>query len=224
MSRNPDAATSLASDIAAALSELGYETALGVGRSKFKVDVAVVNPTNPDRYFLGILIDSHSRAETKIARDRELTQPSVLQGLGWKVLRVWSIDWMQNRQRVLEGIVQALEVKDNQPVANSEPLALKTPTIVEEKVPAVTPAANKFSSTNEKADIDDIPEKTLDDTILHVVTGQVSLPVEDLLRAATRQLGYARRTKRIDAALMKRIGVLIVGRRILRDGDNIKSA
>ena len=52
---------------------------------------------------------------------------------------------------------------------------------------------------------------------------QVALPLEDLLRAATRQLGYGRRSKRIDAALMKRIGMLIVAGRILRDGESIKA-
>ena len=215
--------SSLATDIATALTELGYETTTNVGRSKFKVDVAVVDPTDRERYFLGILIDSHSRAETKIARDRELTQPSVLQGLGWKVLRVWSIDWMQNRQRVLEAIVQALEVKDSEPIANSEPLNLKAPKIIEETVRSTPPASSLLASANQRADIDDIPDKTLDDALLRVVREQVALPLEDLLRSTTRQLGYPRRTKRIDAALMKRIGILIVGKRILRDGDNIKS-
>ena len=215
--------SSLATDIATSLTELGYETTTNVGRSKFKVDVAVVDPTNRERYFLGILIDSHSRADTKIARDRELTQPSVLQGLGWKVLRVWSIDWMQNRQRVLEAIVQALEVKDSEPIANSEPLYLKAPKIIEETVRSMPPASSLLASANQRADIDDIPDKTLDDALLRVVREQVALPLEDLLRSTTRQLGYPRRTKRIDAALMKRIGILIVGKRILRDGDNIKS-
>lgn len=219
-----DNATSLASDIASAIRELGYETTTSVGRSKFKVDVAVVDPADPERYFLGILIDSHSRAQTKIARDRELTQPSVLQGLGWKVLRVWSIDWMQNRQRVLEAIVQALEVKGSQPVANSSPLNLKAPNIVEEKVSSPAPAATLLATNkDEKADIDEIPEKALDEAILQVVNAQIALPLEDLLRAATRQLGYPRRTKRIDAALMKRIGTLIVAKKVLRDGENIKS-
>ena len=218
------AAASLATDIAAAIQSLGYETTTCVGRSKFKVDVAVVDPADHERYFLGILIDSHARAETKIARDRELTQPNVLQGLGWNVMRVWSIDWMQNRQRVLEAIVQALEVKGSHPVANSSPLNLKAPTIVEEKVSTAAPSATLLANNkNEKADIDAIPSTTLDETILQVVNAQIALPLEDLLRTATRLLGYARRTKRIDAVLMKRIGALIVARKILRDGENIKA-
>ncbi|MCR5179736.1 MAG: hypothetical protein K6C30_00745 [Bacteroidaceae bacterium] len=216
--------SSIAASIAGTLHELGYETALGVGRSKFKVDVAVVDPKDSNRYMLGILIDSHSRAETKIARDRELTQPSVLQGLGWKVIRVWSIDWLQNRQRTLDGIVKALKVPDSLQVADSQPLNLTQPKIVEERVRAAAPAATALaSSKDERADIDELPLQAIDKALLQVVSAQVALPLEDLLRATTRQLGYARRTKRIDASLMKRIGVLIVEKKILRDGENIKA-
>ena len=214
----------LPSSLASALRDLGYETTTGVGRSQFKVDVAVVDPKDQDRYLLGILVDSHARAETKIARDRELTQPSVLQGLGWKVLRVWSVDWMQNRQRVLQGIVQALETEDSNSVADSQPLQLAAPTIIKDKVRTIRPVATlRATGSDTIADISRIPERDIDKAILQVVNTQVSLPVEDLLRAATRQLGYARRSKRIDAVLMRRIGALIVEQRILRDGENIKS-
>jgi very-short-patch-repair endonuclease len=214
----------LAENIAAAVRELGFEATTGVGRSKFKVDVAVVDPQDSKRYILGILIDSRRHAETKIARDRELTQPAVLQGLGWKVLRVWSVDWLQNRQRVMERIRQLLQSEESTTVADSQPLNLQTPEIVAEKSASTAkPATAAGASSDEKADIDDLPASTLDKTLLQVVNAQVALPVEDLLRAATRQLGYSRRTKRIDAALMKRIGALIVAGKILRDGERIKT-
>ncbi|MBO4801961.1 MAG: hypothetical protein J5545_08890 [Bacteroidaceae bacterium] len=216
-------ADSLASDIASALTALGYETTTAVGRSKFKVDVAVVDPNDHERYFLGILIDGHSRAATKIARDRELTQPSVLQGLGWKVIRVWSVDWMQNRQRVLDAIVKALEVKGSTSVADTEPLNLSSPKIIEEKAPKSTPAATLVSQPDSTIDIDKVPVQAIDDAILQVVSQQVALPVEDLLRAANRLLGYKRRTQRIDTAIMKRVAALIVAKRILRDGENVKA-
>lgn len=223
-SSNASQSDALAENIAAAVRELGFEATTGVGRSKFKVDVAVVDPQDPKRYILGILIDSRRHAETKIARDRELTQPSVLQGLGWKMLRVWSVDWLQNRQRVMERIRQSLQTEESATVADSQPLNLQTPEIVAEKAAsAAKPAIPKGASSDEKADIDDLSTSTLDDALLQVVNTQVALPVEDLLRAATRQLGYSRRTKRIDAALMKRIGALIVAGKILRDGERIKS-
>ncbi len=208
--------------IAAALADLGYEAATAVGRSQFKVDVAVVDPKNPERYLLAILIDSQARAATKIARDREITQPSVLQGLGWKVMRVWSIDWMQNRQRVLDAIVRAIEDPTSTAVSNTEPLNLVQPTIVTEKPQkATTPPAFIKGNTDTKKDIGDIDPAVIDATILQVVQEQVALPTEDLLRATNRLLGYTRRSPRFDAAVTRRIASLIVEKKVRRDGDKI---
>ena len=208
--------------IASALNALGYETTTAVGRSQFKVDVAVVDPRDPERYFLGILIDSPARAATKIARDREITQPSVLQGLGWKVIRVWSVDWMQNRQRVLDAIVQAIEDPASTPIANTAPLNLTPPAIVTETPRRVTPppAAIKGNPDSKKA-IEDIDPAVIDATILRVVQEQVALPTEDLLRATNRLLGYARRSPRFDAIVTRRIASLIVEKKVRRDGDKI---
>ena len=211
----------LPADIASALNDLGYETALGVGRSAFKVDVAVVDPKDHERYLLGILIDNHARNEVKIARDRELTQPSVLQGLGWRVLRVWSVDWLQHRQRVIDAIVEAIE--SDAPIASqaAQALNLKAPKIVAEKVKTPKPAALKGTS-GEKRNIDDIPDAEIDRVVLQVVKEQVALPLDAIKLAANRMLGYQRRTVRIDNAITRSVARLISSKQIQRDGDNIK--
>ena len=209
----------LASEIASAINALGYETTQSVGRSKFKVDIAVVDPNDPERYLLGILIDNHARNEVKIARDRELTQPSVLQGLGWRVLRVWSVDWMQHRQRVIDSIVKAIE-SDN-PTQTTQPLSLKTPHIIEEKVKTPKPPALK-GKNGEKRDIDDIHEVEIDRIVLQVVKEQVALPLDAIKLAANRMLGYQRRTQRIDNAISLSVARLVANRLIMRDGENFK--
>jgi len=210
----------LSADIASALNDLGYETAINVGRSKFKVDVAVVDPQDANRYLIAILIDNHARLATKIARDRELTQPSVLQGLGWKVLRVWSIDWLQNRQRVLDTIVAAIETRKT--TTKTEPLNLTSPKIVEEKAKAVKPVAIT-GKDGTKRDIDDIPEATIDKVVLQIVKEQIAIPLDGIKLAANRMLGYQRRTTRIDNAITRSVARLIASHQVLRDGDNIKA-
>ena len=210
----------LSADIAAALNSLGYKTALNVGRSKFKVDVAVVDPQDPDRYLIAILIDNHARNATKIARDRELTQPAVLEGLGWKVLRVWSIDWLQNRQRVLDTIVAAIETRKT--ATKAAPLTLTQPKIVEEKAKAVKPAAI-VSKDGTKRDIDDIPDATIDKVVLQIVNEQIAIPLDGIKLAANRMLGYQRRTTRIDNAITRSVARLISAKQILRDGDTLKA-
>jgi DNA polymerase III delta prime subunit len=99
----------LADDIAREIRKMGYEVDTHVGRSNFKVDVAVIDPDHTDSYLLGILCDGRNYYETKTERDREITQPGVLRGLGWNLLRIWSVDWFMNRDKDLERIRQRLD-------------------------------------------------------------------------------------------------------------------
>ena len=95
---------SIVDSIAGELRQRGYQVDTKVGRSKFKIDLAIVDPDDRNRYLLGILCDGEGYYETKTQRDREIVQPSVLQGLHWYLLRVWTIDWMLDRKSVLSSI------------------------------------------------------------------------------------------------------------------------
>jgi hypothetical protein len=95
--------------ICEALTQEGYITESFVGRSNFKVDIAVATREHPDQYILGILCDGRTYYETKTTRDREIVQPNVLKMLNWRVMRVYSIDWYENRERALKYILRELE-------------------------------------------------------------------------------------------------------------------
>ena len=99
----------IALSIGKALKEDGYETDLNIGRSAYRVDIGVVDPENPDQYILGIMLDGPSYGAAKTTRDRELAQISVLGGLGWNILRIWSMDWWDNREKELSRIRQKLQ-------------------------------------------------------------------------------------------------------------------
>lgn len=209
----------LAQDVAEAINQRGYETTTGVGRSQFKVDVAVIDPSNPERYLLGILIDGRERYSTCIARDRELSQPQVLQGLGWKVFRLWAVDWMMHRERVITELKKAIESPNTPSSTIEEPLSLPELKIITSK--AKTPAPKVQTEFNGKADIDKISSKNIDAAIIHVVSEQVALPREDLLRATSRVLGFQHRGTRIDAVIEEHIASLIANNQIRRDGNSI---
>ena len=95
------------------MNQAGYLTEPFVGRSNFKIDIAVSTQEHPDQYLLGILCDGKSYYETKTTRDREIVQPNVLRMLHWKVMRVYSIDWYENRERAMNQILQELEAIKN---------------------------------------------------------------------------------------------------------------
>lgn len=94
------------------LTEQGYLATPNVGRSNFKVDIAVSSATQPEKYILGILCDGKTYYETKTTRDREIVQPNIMKMLGWRVMRVYSIDWYENRERSIQQILD--ELKDNE--------------------------------------------------------------------------------------------------------------
>jgi len=95
--------------IAEQLRAKGYQVDTYVGRSSFRVDLAVVDPLNPSRYLMGILCDGKNYYATPTARDREIVQPSVLRGLEWNIERVWSVDWLENPEAVIAEITLKLK-------------------------------------------------------------------------------------------------------------------
>lgn len=89
----------------------GYQCQKAVGHSKFKVDIAVINPYNPEEYLLGIMLDGESYRQSSNTKDREVAQISVLNGLGWELHRIWTMDWWDNREKELSKLMQLLDEK-----------------------------------------------------------------------------------------------------------------
>ena len=105
----------------------GYQVDTQVGRSRFKVDLAVIDPDNSEGYIMGIMIDGRRYYNTLTERDREICQPGVLQGLGWNLQRVWTVDWFMNRERVLTRLISELEAAKKAKNAPEKPIAKAQP-------------------------------------------------------------------------------------------------
>lgn len=103
----PAADSTVAESIAKAIAEMGYDVKCAIGSSEFKVDIGVIDPENEEEYILGILLDGS--AENSTAQDKFVLQPGVLKGLGWNLIRIWTLDWFDDRQRVLRSIKAAIE-------------------------------------------------------------------------------------------------------------------
>ncbi len=92
-----------------ALTDRGYQLHKQVGSAGYFIDLAVVDPTKPGRYLLAIECDGARYHSSQSARDRDRLRQQVLEGLGWKVHRIWSTDWFRNRGRELDRAVEAIE-------------------------------------------------------------------------------------------------------------------
>lgn len=131
----------IAGQIADAVCNRGYVATVNVGRSQFKVDVAISTQDQPDVYQLGILLDGEGYHHTQTTRDREIVQTSVLGNLHWQVMRVWSVDWFNNPERVIDRIIERME---NGPKVTVEKETLAVFDISNEKVEQQTSNATEY--------------------------------------------------------------------------------
>ena len=102
----------IAEALCASLARSGWQTRRGVGRSGFRVSVAVIDPDDPGRYRLGILLDD-GRASASV-RDREITCPALLTGLGWRLTRLYALDWRRNPEGELRRVLALLDAARGQ--------------------------------------------------------------------------------------------------------------
>ena len=122
----------VAREICDRLREAGYETQLHVGHSAFKIDIGVIDNSNNEKYLLGILLDGESYGESKTVRDREYAQIGVLNGLGWHMTRVWTMDWWDNREKEISRLLDLLKKLENGETVDEEepqPVAPESSTI-----------------------------------------------------------------------------------------------
>lgn len=86
-----------------------------VGCSGYLIDIAVVDPNNPGHYLAGVECDGATYHSFKAARDRDKQRQGVLEGLGWSIVRVWSTDFFENREKELDRVHHQLqELRDTE--------------------------------------------------------------------------------------------------------------
>lgn len=118
----------LSASISKKLLEKGLEVKCNIGTSGFKIDIGVVHPDKPQQYILGIIIDGHYYYNAQTTNDREMVMPSVLKALGWNVHRIWTMDWHENSEKIIDTIIEKVKHLQAQPEVEE---AISTEQIVE---------------------------------------------------------------------------------------------
>jgi very-short-patch-repair endonuclease len=88
--------------VAERLRAAGHTVHHQVGCSGYRIDLGIADPTAPGRYLLGIECDGASYHRAATARDRDKLRQLVLEGLGWKLHRIWSTDWWHDAEKETE--------------------------------------------------------------------------------------------------------------------------
>ena len=95
--------------VARTIREAGFHVHPQVGVKSFGIDLGVIDPPKPGEYILGVECDGAAYYSARSARDRDRLRQEVLEGLGWRLHRIWSTDWFRNPQREANKLLGAIK-------------------------------------------------------------------------------------------------------------------
>ncbi|ROI10776.1 DUF3320 domain-containing protein [Chryseobacterium sp. H3056] len=146
--------------IANHLEKSGLRVKINIGTSNYKVDIGIIHPEKED-YILGILVDGDNYFNINTTNDRELLAPSVLTGLGWDIFRIWSLDWLKNRDQIVKAIQkQVNEVLDGSKLRekeNGRPLDVTDNLNIRTNLLVVAASENSYMIPYKAAEIEAVP-------------------------------------------------------------------
>lgn len=206
----------------------GLQVYIRVGASKYKVDLAVVNEEKPEEYLLGILCQGDSYRSAKSARDRDILQEMVLKGLGWNLLKVYPMDWMENRQLEVERILKKVREIRNGTVkvkADANDQSLSIGHLVSQEEHPQASREEGLSRAYVEAEFDHrpmsaeefrMPKNTRDikDTLMKIIHVEAPISLNLLYRQTLKAFGVRYTQKSVDTidTILSGLGYDIVER------------
>jgi len=204
--------------VAEFIEKQGYKVVHYVGQSACRIDLAILDPNNPDAYLMGIECDGVGYKTQLTVRDRDNLRHSVLKGLGWSMYRVWIAEWWHDHENACQHLLQAIKDAeldcDKCKSVPEKPVSMDVPPVSEDfyakmEPPTKTTLAHPYtvwSQPNKYAQ-----EVFYDTRALSVIQGQLRSIIElespiceKLLRERIiRHWGFARAGEKIQAQITR---------------------
>ena len=161
-----DADSPFETEVAEAVRRHGYEVDHQIGSAGYFIDLAVKDPQRPGRYLLGIECDGATYHSAQSARDRDRLRQQVLEGLGWRIHRIWSTDWFRTPEQELQKTIDAIEAAkvdiDTSPPPTAEKDSPSTDKSKEASEPISSPKTVDLSTNSKESE--ETPEPEVNDT------------------------------------------------------------
>ena len=205
-------------EVATALQRHGLEPVPQVGCGGFRIDMALKHPARPGEFCLGIECDGATYHSSETARDRDRIRQSILESLGWRLVRVWSTDWVRDPSKQVNRILAAYELA----VAAPEPQVMVNAATEDEDVdlkPTVVNVGRPMSPTY--SSITDVPNDQIRKTAESVLLHAGATEFEDLVKLTARELGFLRLGPRIRRRLEEQLTRELDKGNLQRIGDRI---
>ncbi len=208
----------------------GYTVHTQVGCAGFFVDLAIVDRNQPGRYVVGIECDGASYHSARSARDRDRLRQNVLEGLGWRIYRIWSTDWFHNPESELRKVVQAIQTAEAVSPRREPPVPVHVLTPAEPETETVTlpPPAILSAAPYEIASVSlrlgtaqlhEVDRSRLAELLGHVVAVESPVHWNEAARRVMAAAGVQKMGNRIEGAFQEAVRNGITGGLFQRRGD-----
>jgi very-short-patch-repair endonuclease len=223
--------------VARTIREAGFHVHPQVGVKSFRIDLGIIDPPKPGEYILGVECDGAAYHSARSARDRDRLRQEVLEGLGWRLHRIWSTDWFRNPQREANKLLVAIkDAKDKASAPKTEPIPDDDlPELVEqESASEAVPAAGidepdmPSNTVQYKECVLTIPFRRdlLDLSVLEtsrfalvIVEAEGPVHTEEVARRIREAFGLQKTGKRILAHVQSALEHLSRTASVVRDGE-----
>ncbi|HEV3438840.1 MAG TPA: DUF4011 domain-containing protein [Gemmata sp.] len=185
-----------------------------IGCGGYRIDLAITDSQQGGKYLLGVECDGATYHAAATARDRDRLRQAVLEGLGWRLVRVWSSDWVRDREKQVKRILSALkDAKNPKPTPPAREPEFKTSPVPKKRSPKLI----------EYEDIEAVPDSALSDAIVATLIAFGSIPAEELSAAVSRRLGFKRTGPKIRDRIIASVNDLVAaGRLVLSEESRVR--
>lgn len=205
-------------EVGAALMQHGFEPETNVGCGGFRIDIALKHPADPNVYCLGIECDGANYRSSNTARDRDRIRHSILKGLGWRILRVWSTDWIRNPEAQIQRILAEYQQAGTTPLETDLPLAMHSPDF-DDLTPEIV--EDEESHVHSYKKIDDVPSGHIVEIATRILTRNGATNWKELIASVSRDLGFGRTGRNICTGIENVLLDEVEQARLHRSGDKV---
>jgi very-short-patch-repair endonuclease len=193
-----------------ALERAGLQVVPQLGASMYRIDMAVQHPDQPGRYVLAVECDGATYHSSPTARDRDRLRQEHLEARGWRFVRIWSTDWFTRRDEEVARVLNAYHRAILLPEADMEPdRAVHVPALGSSSsgpvLESTTSQRGQRPAILRNQPITEYSIKQLA-SLARWIQSDGRLRTDDqLVQAMMADLGFTRRSRRIEATLREGI-------------------
>ena len=210
--------------VAEALRQEGMEVRTQVGCSGYRIDLALVDPNNPGRFVLGVECDGASYHNSATARDRDRLRQEFLELLGWRIVRIWSTDWIRDARIQIDRVKAAF--RQSLVAATDSSSRVGTTSKVKRRTDEVPVSINPNAPNilnpprYHYTKIEDVPPSQTKELIRSALANFGVTAEAELVKSVTGQLGFERTGRKIEAHIVNCIRDLLSEKKIIRTEEN----